>query len=285
MTQQIPRLAVISSFAGFGKISITAALPIISVMQVQACPLPTAILSSHLAYSPCHKADFTEHMQDYLNAWKDIGVTFDGLYIGYVSNPAQLDIIDKLLGEHLSQNEAARPHILKPDAKIIIDPVMGDHGRAYSTVTHDQIMNMKQLVSKAHLITPNLTEACMLTDVSYHSDNWSTNELTDICHKLDTDYRMQIVITGIHEDNHFRNFLWDRGHTSSILIPSAGASRPGTGDIFASILSANALKGKDFTTSVRQASDFIAACIRDSEQLKTPIKEGVLFEQNLSRLL
>lgn len=289
MIQQIPRLAVINSFAGFGKISITAALPIISVMQVQACPLPTAVLSSHLAYSPCHKADFTEHMPDYLQAWNDIGVTFDGLYLGYMSNPAQLDIIRDLLDKHAGQDTTSASHsglhILKPDAKIIIDPVMGDHGKAYSTVTPEQIEKMKQLVKKAHLITPNLTESCMLTDVSYHSDSWSNTELLSICSKLDPECRMQIVITGIHDGNGFCNYVWDKGNTTSLTFPSAGASRPGTGDMFASILSANALNGKDFLFSVRQASEFIAACIRDSEAAGTPIKEGVLFEQNLSRLL
>ena len=289
MIQQIPRLAVISSFAGFGKISITAALPIISVMQVQACPLPTSILSSHLAYSPCHKADFTEHMQKYLNAWNDIGVSFDGLYLGYVGNPAQLDIIKHLLDStfpnHSGMTVPSVSRLLNPDAKIIIDPVMGDHGKAYSTVTQSQVEKMKHLIQKAHLITPNLTEACMLTDMSYHSDIWSDEELLEICHKLDPKHYKQIVITGIHEGNNFRNYLWDKGKSSSICIPSAGASRPGTGDMFASILSANALKGKDFTASVREATDFIAACIRDSEQANIPIKEGVLFEQNLSRLL
>ena len=289
MAQQIPRLAVINSFAGFGKISITAALPILSVMQVQACPLPTAVLSSHLAYSPCHKADFTEHMSNYLQAWSNIGVTFDGLYLGYMSNPTQLDIIRDLLDKHAAQDAASAPHsglhILKPDAKIIIDPVMGDHGKAYSTVTSEQIEKMKQLVKRAHLITPNLTEICMLTDMSYHSDSWSDAELAKMCSKLDPLHRMQIVITGIHTGEGFCNYLWDKGMTSSITVPSAGASRPGTGDMFASILSANALKGKNFAASVQQASDFIAACIRDSEAAGTPIKEGVLFEQNLSRLI
>ncbi len=285
MTKQIPRLAVISSFAGFGKISITAALPVISIMQVQACPLPTAVLSSHLAYSPCHKADFTEHMQRYLDAWGEIGVSFDGMYVGYVSNPAQLDIILSLLEEHTAYNCSSRPNILKPGAKIIVDPVMGDHGKAYSTVTDDQVVRMKRLVRKAHLITPNLTEACMLTDMSYHSDNWSDAKLSGICRKIDPSCRMQIVITGIRDGNAFRNYLWNKGETTSILIPSAGASRPGTGDMFAAILSANMLKGKGLESSVRQASDFIAACIRDSELANTPIKEGVLFEQNLSRLL
>lgn len=285
MSQQIPRLAVINSFAGFGKISITAALPIISVMQVQACPLPTAVLSSHLAYSPCHKADFTEHIPDYLRTWNDIGVTFDGLYLGYMSNPAQLDIIRNLLGDPAGQDAPTKLHILKPDAKIIIDPVMGDHGKAYSTVTPEQIDKMKLLVKKAHLLTPNLTESCMLTDVSYHSDSWSDAELSGICGKLDPECRKQIVITGIHDGTGFCNYVWDKGYTSSLTFPSAGASRPGTGDMFASILSANALKGKPFTDSVRQASEFIAACIRDSEAAGTPVKEGVLFEQNLSRLL
>ncbi len=285
MHPSIPRLAIINSFAGFGRISITAALPIVSIMQVQACPLPTAVLSSHLAYSPCHKADFTEHMLEYLNAWNAIGLQFDGLYCGYVSNPGQLDIINELIESPPPQYTDSEQQLLKPNAKIIIDPVMGDHGKAYSTVTTKQVSKMKQVIQKAHLITPNLTEACMLTDVSYHSGDWPDEELFVLCQKLDPDRRMQIVITGIHKNDAFLNYLWDKGTTSSLTIPSAGASRPGTGDMFAAILSANALKGKSFKSSVQQACDFISACIQDSEQANIPIKEGVLFEQNLSRLL
>ena len=282
MTTTVPRLAIINSFAGFGRISITAALPIISIMGVQACPLPAAILSSHLAYSPCHKVDFTEHMQQYLAAWESIGLQFDGLYVGYVSNPAQLDMIHELLDR---VSAADKGNLLKSEAKILIDPVMGDHGKAYSTVTKTQVDKMKQLIQKAHLLTPNLTEACMLTDTPYHAGSWSETALEILCRKLDPTEKTQIVITGIHEDNAFRNFLWDKGASSTLLVPSAGASRPGTGDMFASILSANALKGTAFSASVAQASDFISACIRDSEAAGTPVKEGVLFEQNLSRLL
>lgn len=284
MKHQIPRLAVVSSFAGFGRISITAALPIISVMQVQACPLPTAVLSSHLAYSPCHKADFTEHIPEILKAWEGIGLEFDGLYLGYTGNPKQLEIMDQLLTERTLPGSPSA-HLLKPDAHIIIDPVMGDHGKAYSTVTPEQVSKMKQLIQKADLITPNLTEACMLTDTPYHSGSWSEQELCSLCEGIDPNRRMQIVITGIHEENMFRNFLWDKGLTTALSVPSAGASRPGTGDMFAAILSANALKGKALLLSVTEASEFISACIRDSEETGIPVKEGVLFEQNLVRLL
>ena len=283
--QHIPRLAIINSFAGFGRISITAALPIVSVMQVQACPLPTSVLSSHLAYSPCHRVDLSDHMEEYLNAWNGIDLRFDGLYLGYVSNPAQLDILQNLLTSHFEKNTENPLEILKPDAKIIIDPVMGDHGKAYSTVTSKQIEKMRHLIRYTHILTPNLTEACMLTGVSYDSDTLSEAKLLDICHKLDPMDQKQMVITGIRDGDDFVNYIWDKGCANHLHIKSAGASRPGTGDIFASILSANTLKGKDFKSSVIQACDFISACIHDSEYANTPIKEGVLFEQNLSRLL
>lgn len=162
---------------------------------------------------------------------------------------------------------------------------MGDHGKAYSTVTPQLISAMKRIVGKAHLVTPNLTEACMLTDTPWHPGIWSDMDLQVLCEKLDPSAKKQIVITGIHESDDFRNFLWDKGQTTSLRVPSAGASRPGTGDIFASILSANALKNKPFLISVQQAAEFISTCIRDSEEAGIPIKEGILFEQNLSRLL
>jgi len=200
---------------------------------------------------------------------------FDGLYLGYVSSVEQLDVI-----EHLWEGK-----LLKPNAKILVDPVMGDHGKSYSTVTPELVTKMKEMIKKAQIITPNITEACMLTDTSWCTDPWTDDDLQKICRKLDPSCNMQIVITGIQEENYFRNFLWDKGYPTSLKIPSAGASRPGTGDIFASILSANALKNKPFLISVQQASEFISACIQCSEEVGSPVKEGILFEQNLSRLL
>lgn len=275
MTTSTPRLAMLNSFAGFGRISTTVALPIISVMKVQVCPIPTGILSNHLAFPACAREDFTKQIPQFLKTWEELKLQFDGFYCGYLGNREQMDSVEYFLGSSL----------LKEGARVIIDPVMGDHGVPYRTVTPEHIDRMKGLVRQAHLITPNLTELCMLTDVPYSTEGWTSERLTALCRSLDPTCQKQIVVTGIEEAAEMMVFIWKLGKTSEIRFPSAGAPRHGTGDIFASILSANALKNIPLELSVKQAVDFISACIRDSEEAELPILDGVLFEQNLSRLL
>ncbi len=271
-----PKLAMLNSFAGFGRISTTVALPIISVIGVQVCPIPTSVLSNHMAFPACYKQDFTEHILETLKTWEALHLEFDGFYCGYLSNKEQMHSIEYFLASSL----------LKRNATVIIDPVMGDHGRPYRTVTLEHIEQMKQLIQHAQLITPNLTEICMLTDTAYRETDWTNGELTTLCATLDTAQEKQIVITGIETSKDaLMVFLWNKGKVSEIHFPSAGAPRHGTGDIFASIISANALKGVDFEASCKQAIDFISSCIHDSEEAHIPPLEGVLLEQNLSRLL
>ncbi len=270
-----PRLAMLNSFAGFGRISTTVALPIISVMQVQVCPIPTSVLSNHLAFPACAKQDFTEQILPFLQVWEQLGLCFDGFYCGYLSNREQMDSVRYFLNSKL----------LKNDASIIIDPVMGDAGKTYRTVTTEHILQMKELVKQAHLITPNLTELCLLTDTPYEESDWTKEKLTALCSSLDPESKKQIVVTGIETGSSLMVFIWNKGSVSEIRFPSAGAPRHGTGDMFASILSANAIKQISLETSVQQAVDFISACIHDSEEAGLPILDGVLFEQNLSRLM
>ncbi len=276
MQTTTPRLAMLNSFAGFGRISTTVALPIISVMGVQCCPIPTSVLSNHMAFPACYKQDFTEHISDILKTWETLNLEFDGLYCGYLSNKEQMDSIEYFLQSKL----------LKREAFVIIDPVMGDHGKPYRTVTPEHIEQMKKLINHAQLITPNLTEICLLTDTLYRETGWNHDTLSTLCCKLDPIHMKQIVITGIEtSESELLVFIWNKGICSELHIPSAGAPRHGTGDIFASILSANALKRTSLEVSCKQAADFISSCIRDSEEAGLPILEGVLFEQNLSRLL
>ena len=49
----------------------------------------------------------------------------------------------------------------------MVDPILGDNGRRYNSVTMEQAEAMKRLVRHADVITPNLTEACLLTDTPF----------------------------------------------------------------------------------------------------------------------
>lgn len=269
-----PRLAMFNSFVGFGRISISAALPICAALNVQVCPAPTAVLSSHLAYQPCFLQDFTDNLPHYTKAWADIGLTFEGVHVGYVRNASQLETIQNFLTSKC----------VTSDTLLVLDPVMGDYGKAYSTVTQEHIDRMKEFVKLADIVTPNITEACLLTDSPMKEHNYSAEELHVLCQKLDPVHNKNVVITGIGGGENIINCIWEKGQFTLLSIPSAGNSRPGTGDIFSSILAAEALHGASFPASVKKASDFISACMKDSDAQNIPIKEGILYEKNLSRL-
>ena len=296
----VPRLAMINDIAGFGRCSTTVSLPVISVMKVQVCPVPTSVLSNHLGFPLCHFDDYTSHMRDYLKVWNNLGLTFDGLYCGFLGNEEQIDIVKEFV-------EIFRSPMF------LLDPVMGDHGKAYASITEAHIRKMRTLLPLADIITPNITEACLLTDTPWKEGAWTMKELSRLCLKLtalcrtdstlslsksshDTANRVtdtsrtvcgrtSIVITGIHQGDSLVNFLWDDGVYTTVATPIAGASRPGTGDIFASILAADAVRGETLLSSVQKAANFVGLCIAGSEKAGTPVQEGVVFEKYLSALL
>lgn len=275
----VPRLAMINDIAGFGRCSTTVSLPIISVMGVQVCPLPTSILSNHLGFSTCYFDDYTRHMRDYISGWEQLGIRFDGLYCGFLGSVEQILIVEELLGSPMFTDSSSSRSLF------LLDPVMGDHGRAYSTITKEHCLRMKELASRADILTPNITEACLLTGTPYREEGWTDQELTGLCRRLAGERPVKIVITGLKYHGSYLNYIWENGIRSSYEAPSAGASRPGTGDIFASVLAADALNGASFTDSVKKAADFTALCIRGSEEAGVPAQEGVIFEKYLGTLL
>ena len=273
----VPRLAMINDIAGFGRCSTTVSLPVISVMKVQVCPVPTSVLSNHLGFPLCHFDDYTSHMRDYIKIWKELGLTFDGLYCGFLGNEEQIDIVREFV-------EMFRPPLF------LLDPVMGDHGRAYSSITETHVQKMKELLPLADIITPNITEACLLTGTPWKDGEWTMQELSGLCERLASlclkdSVSASIVITGIRQGDFLVNFLWNDGVYTTVSTPIAGASRPGTGDIFASILAADAVRGETLLSSVQKAANFVGLCIAGSEKAGTPVQEGVVFEKYLAALL
>ena len=167
----VPRLAMINDIAGFGRCSTTVSLPVISVMKVQVCPVPTSVLSNHLGFPLCHFDDYTSHMRDYIKVWGELGLTFDGLYCGFLGNEEQIDIVREFV-------EMFRPPLF------LLDPVMGDHGRAYSSITETHVQKMKELLPLADIITPNITESCLLTGTPWKDGEWTLQELSGLCERL-----------------------------------------------------------------------------------------------------
>lgn len=280
-----PKIAVINSLAGYGRCSLTEALPIISAMKVQACPVPAAVFSNHTGFPTHYGMDFTQQMGGYLSQWDALDLNFDGIYCGFLGNKDQIPVAVDFI----------RSQKAKGCSTVLVDPVMGDHGKTYRTITASHCAALTELVRLADIITPNITEACLLTDTPWREGIWQEKDLARLCVILHDLGPKKIVITGIPcriaQKDGFMNFISQRtvknshAETSCNITPIAGTSRHGTGDIFASIVAADAVTGYPFSSSVKKAADFISCCIRASDKLRIPEPEGVCFENFLNLLM
>ncbi len=263
------KLLVINDLAGIGRCSMSVALPVISACQVQACPFPTAIFSNHLGFPTHYKRDLTQDMTSYMEHLSLLDIEFNGVYCGYLGDVKQMDFIRTFLQE--KQNTS--------NLQVVIDPVMGDHGRRYRSMSAEFCEHMKVFIQNASIITPNITEACLLTNTTYKESGWSQGELQTLGAQLQNLGPKQIVITGMKDHAYFYNYIYESRTSNTMLeVPIAGPSRPGTGDLFASILSALTLRGLSIQDATVIASEFIATCTKASEELQIPIQEGVAFE-------
>ena len=267
------KIAVINDFCGFGRCSLAVSIPIISAMKIQCCPLPTSIFSNHTGFDSFYFTDFTEHMNAYAAEWEKLDLKFSGILTGFLGSPEQIEIVTRFL-----------EHFKKDGTVTVIDPVMGDNGSLYPTYSPLLAKKMRELAAKADILTPNLTEACILTDTPYRADI-SESELLCICEKLGEMGPEKIVISGLERGEDLENFIWSKCSAPTVIREhKVGPCRSGTGDVFSSMIAANAVKGVDFTESVRLASAFIAKVLRRTLELDLPGTDGICFEEFLSEI-
>lgn len=264
-------IAIVNDISGFGRCSVTVALPILSAMKIQCGIIPTAILSNHTEYPDYSLLDFTPYMEEYLDKWKKLNLSFDGIYTGFLGSDKQLAIITKIFQQFSFKNR-------------IVDPVMGDHGVIYDSYTDNMCQSMKQLVAHSTLTTPNVTELCILTGHPYR-ENITEEEIFDMCKALAQTGAGQIVVTGIEKENQIGNAIYENDNFELLYETKILPLRPGTGDVFASILAGGSLHNIQLKKSVKTASEFIRTCLTTSAKLDIPINDGVCFEEHLEMLL
>lgn len=267
------KIAVINDFSGFGRCSIAVCLPVISAMKIQCCPLPTAVFSNHTGFESFFLRDCTEYMESYAEEWKKLNLKFDGIMTGFLGSHEQIDIVRNFL-----------QHFHREGCTALIDPVMGDYGKLYPTYSEELAKGMHQLVKHADILTPNLTEACILTGTDYRED-MPEEKLEDIAGRLADMGPDRIVISGLSDGCDLLNYVYERGKEPLIIRETrVGGFRSGTGDVFSSIIAADAVRGHDFASSVRRASSFIAKALRKTVELDIPDTDGICFEEYLWEL-
>ena len=277
------KLAIINDLSGYGRCSLAVEIPVVSALGVQACPVPTSILSNHTGFPEEYKVDLTEHMVPYMQAWENLSFSFDGILVGYMNYEAQVlasaDFIDRMRHE---------------GTVVYVDPAMADHGKLYRGFDERYVELMRDsLVKRATVIKPNITEACLLTGRDYNEVVEAGKEHTmrrlkallmnimEDLHRLGPE---NIVITGCERGDRIINTICDGTDVQFLTVKRSGAGRPGTGDIFSAITCASLMKGMTLPKAASKAADFISTAIRISEEAQVPPMEGVIFENILSKL-
>ena len=278
------KIAVINDLSGFGRCSLTAALPVLAVMGVQPCPLPTAVLSAQTGYPSYYCDDFTDRMGYICDEWKKMNIRFDGIYTGFVASEQQIMNIFAFLD--IFQKE---------DTFLLVDPVMGDYGEVYKMFTSGLCQLMKELVRRADIITPNLTELCLLSDTSYEEVTGIKEfeeQLTVIGRMADAilDQGVEtVIVTGLHyEEDGIRkmgNLAVNSKEKVLTGYEKLGCSYSGTGDLFASVVAGGIARGDHLKDIIMEAGGFLSEAIKDSAKEGIPGPDGVNYEKFLGMLI
>ena len=271
---KVKKVATINDLSGVGRCSLTAAIPILSVLGVQCCPYPTAVLSSQTGFDKYTFLDMTDEMIKYKNTWRDLGINFECIYSGFLGSENQVDIVLDFVKE-------------RREALIVIDPIMGDHGVMYDIFTDTMCKKMRNLVSIANLVTPNLTEACILTGEIYDENVTQNEKVIEIAKKISKMGPDKVVITGVIRENKIYNYAYDKLEDRYSVFSSDfnNMSYSGTGDLLTSIIIGLILNGHDLNYAIKSATEFIYRTINTTAEFNTDPKEGIMFELFLKELI
>ena len=268
-----PRVAAIHDLSCFGRCSLTIALPVLSAMGCQCCPLPTALLSAHTGFTGGSFLDLTEEMQRIADHWARIDIHFDGIYSGFLGSAAQIGTVRQFIGR------------FRGTGLVVIDPVLGDHGQAYRTCTPELCNGMRRLAESADIITPNLTEASLLLEQPY--ETIQAIDPAEIVRRLSLEGRRSVVLTGYSTgDGQTGALCFDRadGSIQAVQVQRVPRDFSGTGDLFTSVLTGAMVKGVPLIQAARTAADFVQSCAARTLAAGNTDGEGVDFEPLLGTL-
>lgn len=278
MRNPVPRVAAVNDLSGFGRSSLAVIMPIVSSMGIQVCPLPTAILSTHTGgFQGYTFVDFTDYMEDYINHWYSLDIHFDCIYSGFLGSPRQIHIVGDFFDKFSHQQPL-----------YVVDPVLGDNGELYQTMSLEMVANMKELVKKADVITPNFTEAALLLGEIYreHIQEQETKQWLERLSAMGPETVIITSVPDIQSDKVTYVYAYEREDHRfwKIKADFIPAFFPGTGDCFASVVVGSILQGDSLPITLDRAVQFTSLAIRSSYGYRYPQREGVLLERVLDSL-
>lgn len=276
-TNKVKKVVAVHDLSGMGRVSLTVVIPILSSMGFQVCPLPTAVLSNHTQYPDFTFLDLTDEMPKIIDGWRKLNVQFDAFYTGYLGSSRQIQIVSDFIDD-----------FRQSDSLVVADPVLGDNGRLYANFDHDMVKEMRHLITKADVITPNLTELFYLLDQPYKTDN-TDEELKKYLYQLSEQGPQIVIITSVPvqgEEHKTSVYAYNRSGNRywKIVCPYLPAHYPGTGDTFTSVITGALLQGDSLPIALDRATQFILQGIRATFGYEYDNREGILLEKVLHNL-
>lgn len=260
------RVLSIQDLSCLGKCSLTVALPVLSAMGCACTPLPTAVLSSHTGFPEPHVRDLTEDMLPTLRHWQTVDAQFDVISVGYLSDPRQAAAVSVILDTL--------------EGLVVLDPVMGDHGKRYSRLTPEHTEALRQLCPKADVLLPNVTEAALLTGISYR-EQADAGYYRELLEGLRTLGAKKVILTGAELEPGKTGFVGFDTEDILYQAPKLPRQCHGTGDLFAAVVAGDLAKGDSLQCSATRAARFVEQVLQATPEA-TPF--GVEFEAQLPLL-
>ena len=269
------RLITIQDLSCFGKCSITVALPVISALGIETVVLPTAVLSTHTGefknytFHPLH-----DEFRGISGHWESLGIEFDAIYVGYIGSSELIDAVSDFIDKFKKQNTV-----------VFIDPAMADNGKFYSGLDGEYAKKLATLCKKADIISPNMTEAMILSGNS--PENYKDAENLEIIAKSLSSLCEKVIITGVHSEKTISTIAYEKGDDSLFFAekPIYEGVFYGSGDLFASAFIGMYIKGASLSESTKIASDFVNDCILNTLDEREQYWYGLKFEQSLGSLI
>ncbi len=274
----LTRVAAIHDISGFGKCSLTVALPILSAAGIETCCVPTSVLSTHTGgFEGYTYRDLTDDLPAFTDHWASLDLHFASIYTGFLGSARQvdmiLDFIDKLGDD---------------DTLVFVDPAMADNGSLYAVFDMDMVRKMRELCAKANLVIPNITEACFLLDEPYQEGPYTTEYIEGIVHRLADMGPSKVVLTGVYFDaDRLGAACYDKatGTIEYAFNETIPGQFHGTGDIFASFCLAGLMNGLSLIDATQFAVDLTQGSILRTVARQTVPREGVDFEGMLPDMM
>lgn len=272
----VQKVAAIHDLSGFGRSSLTVVIPVLSSMGFQVCPIPTAVLSTHSQFKNYRFVDLTDHIPGIMEHWKELNLEFDAIYSGFLGSAQQIDMMIDFIDQ------------FKNDETIVmIDPVLGDNGKLYGPFNQEMVDEMRKLICKADIITPNITEVGLLLNNDPEMIH-NTRDTLQAIEELTALGPEIIVVTSVPDDEEGKTAVVAHNRRDNrywkVPVDYLPAAYPGTGDTFASVLLGCLLQGDNLPMSLDRSVQFISHGVRSTFGFPYDEKEGILLEKVLPTL-